>query len=88
MTQTHKESKRSWEEMEPIDLLDEGLPQTFDLFKKKKKSSKVQARSQEQKNKACLYFCKDGSSYTACGPRERTELPVGRSHPDCFDGMC
>ena len=46
----------------------------------------MQARSQEQKNKARLYFCKDGSSYTAGGPRERTELPVGRSHPDCFDG--
>ena len=48
MTQTHKDSKHSWEEMEPTGLLDERLPQTFDLLKKKKKNSKVQERSQEQ----------------------------------------
>ena len=72
--------------MEPKDLLDEGLPQTFDLLKKKKKAVKCKQEAKSKINKAHLYFCKDDSSYTACSPRDRTELPVGRSHPDYFDG--
>ena len=51
MTQTHKDSKHSWEEMEPTGLLDERLPQTFDLLKKKKKTVKYKKEAKSNKTK-------------------------------------
>ena len=43
------------EKMAPIDLLDAGLPQTFNLVKKKKCSISRAQLSEAQENKVCLY---------------------------------